>query len=345
METFDVVGALHVHTSLSDGSGSLRELAMAAAAAHIDFVLVADHNIMAPPDQYGWKEGVFLWRGFERSPVKGREHFLAAGTDEVPPAALTATEAIRWVHEHGGWSAVSHPEARPTFWGWRRDETLSSWPHWDASFECLEVYSYMHAWAADLKIRQLRKAVKARSQFVKNPSQALLKKWDELAAHRKVTGIGTLDNHARWLPLLGTIFPHKDILGALTTHLLLPSRFTGDDHADHALLSAVLLSGNAYIARDELAPAKGTRLFVEKGDRTYHMGDTVKLEDEMRVVFEVPDQADLRILSNGETAAAKTRERHIEFVPHDTGVVRAEAHIEGKTWILTNHIRLISPAQ
>lgn len=344
----EVSGAVHVHTDLSDGGASLADVAAAAAEAAVDFVLVADHDTMAPASEYGWRAGVFMWRGLEWSPLRGRQHFLAAGIPEAPPMGMSAPEALDWVHRNGGWCAPAHPASKAGLTGWKRDDTLAAWPFWEARFEALEVWSYLHAWAADVRPWRLFSAVRRRAEFILEPSPALLARWDRLAATRRITGIGALDNHARRFPLIGAVFPHEQVLGALTTHLLLPAGFSGAAEApacagaaagrDETLLNAALMAGAAFIARDELAAARGTRLWLRAGDDILGMGAAASQHADAVVVFEVPQPAALRILRDSCCVAASRRTARLEAHAGQPGAYRAEARLDGKLWILTNHI-------
>ncbi|RMD98649.1 MAG: hypothetical protein D6814_07100, partial [Calditrichaeota bacterium] len=44
------VGAIHIHSRHSDGSGTLRTIARAARANHLDFIWLSDHNTLALKD-------------------------------------------------------------------------------------------------------------------------------------------------------------------------------------------------------------------------------------------------------------------------------------------------------
>lgn len=340
-ELNELSGAVHIHTDYSDGGASLATVAAAAVDAGLDFVLLADHDTAGPPEKYGWKDGVFLWRGFERSPVRGREHFLAAGAKEIPPQNLPAQEAVAQVRRQGGWTAVAHPESCLGLSGWKRDPSLSAWPHWEVPVDGVEVWSYLHAWASNLKPWQILRSVRKRREYVLEPSRPLLEKWDRLNLDRKIVGIGSLDNHARWFPLLGIIFPHREIIGALTTHLLLPSALTGNDEGDEALLNAVMISGCSFMARDELAPSRNTRLCLKSPAGEYHPGSTLYPPVDGEITFGVPRKATLSILRNGTVIAHSDDSSSLKTSVSESGVYRAEARLNGKCWILTNHIRII----
>ncbi|MCP3101394.1 CehA/McbA family metallohydrolase [Myxococcus sp. K15C18031901] len=111
-----VRGAFHVHTTRSDGRGTPLEVARAAKAAGLDFVLLTDHNDFTPPAPT-WAEGVLLVPGVEMSTSAG--HLVAFGMERplqdvskwMPPG-----EAVRAVKAAGGMSVLAHPVQRHNPW-------------------------------------------------------------------------------------------------------------------------------------------------------------------------------------------------------------------------------------
>jgi predicted metal-dependent phosphoesterase TrpH len=49
----DLACVMHVHSTCSDGSGTVAEIAAAAAASGVDVVLLTDHDTLAARDQEG----------------------------------------------------------------------------------------------------------------------------------------------------------------------------------------------------------------------------------------------------------------------------------------------------
>ncbi|MCY1031552.1 CehA/McbA family metallohydrolase [Corallococcus sp. BB11-1] len=115
-------GAYHVHTTRSDGNGSPAKVAAAAKAAGLDFVVLTDHNDLAPPAAT-WMDGVLLIPGVELSTQSG--HLTAFGMQRPlrdvkpwgpPEQALAAVEAA------GGTAVLAHPVQKKNPW---RDEATA----------------------------------------------------------------------------------------------------------------------------------------------------------------------------------------------------------------------------
>ncbi len=70
MESYrELVGNLHVHSVYSDGSGTYREIAAAAAAAQLNFVIVTDHNVR-PSGLEGFHDQTLVLSGEELHNVR-----------------------------------------------------------------------------------------------------------------------------------------------------------------------------------------------------------------------------------------------------------------------------------
>ncbi len=78
-----VRGAIHVHTTVSDGAGTPDEVARAAARAGLDFVVLTDHGdgtrLPAPPR---YVDGVLVIDAVEISTTGG--HYIALGLGQAP---------------------------------------------------------------------------------------------------------------------------------------------------------------------------------------------------------------------------------------------------------------------
>jgi predicted metal-dependent phosphoesterase TrpH len=71
-------GALHIHTSYSDGTGSIAEIVAAAKKAGLSWIIITDHNNLdgLKNNQEGWHDDIAVIIGEEISPDKSN-HYLA----------------------------------------------------------------------------------------------------------------------------------------------------------------------------------------------------------------------------------------------------------------------------
>ena len=78
----DLTCVVHVHSTHSDGTGTVAEIAAAAVRNSVDVVLLTDHDTLAArrAGEEGWHGDVLVLVGEEVTP-KDRDHFLAFGLD------------------------------------------------------------------------------------------------------------------------------------------------------------------------------------------------------------------------------------------------------------------------
>ena len=88
-------GAYHIHTSRSDGTGSIDDIAAAAARAGLQFVILTDHgDATRVPDPPAYRHGVLT--------VQDRGNFV-----------------ITDIHRMGGVAIVAHPDSPRSELAWR----------------------------------------------------------------------------------------------------------------------------------------------------------------------------------------------------------------------------------
>ena len=86
----ELTGIIHCHSTYSDGTGTVPEIAAAARANDLDYLLLTDHDTLAAAQngEEGWHGSVLLLVGAEVSPYR-RNHYLAFGLSRAdrPPGA------------------------------------------------------------------------------------------------------------------------------------------------------------------------------------------------------------------------------------------------------------------
>src|SRR5436309_13384213 len=110
-DLIDLAGVVHVHSLYSDGTGTVPEIAAAAEANRLDFVLLTDHDSMEAKDrrEEGWHGSVLVLVGVEVSPYR-KNHYLAFGLDRpIDHRGLEPAEIVERVNEAGGFGFLSHP--------------------------------------------------------------------------------------------------------------------------------------------------------------------------------------------------------------------------------------------
>jgi hypothetical protein len=111
-------GAYHVHSTQSDGSGTPEAIAAAAAAAHLDFVILTDHgDATRPPAAPRIVDGVLLIDAVEISTDDG--HYVALDLPAAPYRLAGEGRAVAEdVRRLGGMGLIAHPDSARSSLAW-----------------------------------------------------------------------------------------------------------------------------------------------------------------------------------------------------------------------------------
>lgn len=362
-------GAIHVHSELSDGSGTVEEIAAAAAAAGLDFVVLTDHSPLGPRGRAedGWYGDVLVVAGEEISTVEG--HLLALGVPTHPfRFGHWARAALEDIRELGGFALVAHPHHPEETWtgGW-------------SGVTGMEAFNLAEAWALTgwgARVARLgEQLINPRYGFLRllagrGESLAL---WDrrtrlgraDLAGAarspargpagpipRPLVGVAAADAHGSllpgWLPALPR---YEDTFASLGTLVWLQEApAPGSPGAGDKLLAA-LQAGRAAAAVRALGEPEGFWFLARgPGGRILGPGEVGAWEEgpwtlEASLGTEGPRR--LVLLRDGE-AVARSDGRTLVHSPEEPGTYRLEAHrLEGGPesrwpvpWVASNPVYL-----
>jgi hypothetical protein len=344
----DLAGVVHVHSTYSDGTGTVSQIAAAARANRLDFLLLTDHDTLAARDQgeEGWHDGVLVLVGEEVSPRR-ENHYLAFGLEQpIDHAGLSPQQIVDRVNDAGGFGFLSHPFSRGSE-RFRRGGEGMPWRDFECTgFTGVELWSFVTDTAERVNsIPELLRFVAAPGRFIDHPPRRNLELWDALCARRRCVALGGVDAHQVGIRVRGRVplrlMAYKRSFRHLRTHLLADRPLAGDLDEDRETVFAALKAGRAYLARDSLAPARGFRFWAEASQaRVAEMGDEAPAA-EWVLRAEVPRRARLKLVRDGE-AIADTEGQALEHWTEAPGVYRVEAHLTAhgreRTWILSNPI-------
>jgi carbohydrate binding protein with CBM11 domain len=336
------VGVVHVHTTLSDGGGTPEDVARAARAAGLQFVVLTDHNTLDAKPFEGYRDGVLVIVGTEISTTAG--HLVGLGIpDPVYRFSGDAEDALDDVRTLGGSAYAAHPLSPRDDFRWTGWDLPGPWG--------MELVNGDSQWRAAGWGRLLRTAalypLNARYALLGSvtPPRETLARWDALMAQRHVTGIAGADAHNRVAlsKRFAPRFPSYESVFALArNHVLLDAPLTGEAAADTRAILEALRRGRAYVGLDALAPADGFAFEATDGSRRAAMGETVAPSPalRMRAGGRMPEGARVVILRDGKPLAEGVGAA--EAVADVAGVYRAEAYVSGwdVPWILSNPIEV-----
>jgi hypothetical protein len=307
-----VRGAIHVHTTRSDGTGSIEEVAAAVARAGLAFVVFTDHGDgTRSPDPPQYRSGVLCLDGVEVSTADG--HVLGLGLRQAPyPLAGEARDVVDDIHRLGGIAIAAHPGSPKPELQWR---------DWDAAIDGLEWLNTDSEWR-DERWSSLARAFggyllrgpQAVAMLLDRPD-AVLTRWDALITTRPVVSIAGADAHARLgMPWSNDPYDEGTLLEIPSyeaTFLVFSNRaaldhpLTGDARSDAASILKAIGSGHVYTTMDALAPGGGLLFTAESGRRIAQSGDTLHVEGAARIKVRAEAPAGVRVvlLRRGEVVA------------------------------------------
>jgi hypothetical protein len=333
----DLSCVVHVHSTHSDGTATVPEIAAAARAAGADAVLVTDHDAVA--DGEGWHDGVLVLVGVEVSPKRGG-HYLAFGLDRaLSHTGLDAVAVRRAVDRLGGFGFAAHAFAHgrlgPDGWPTLDDDGLAGVELWNVASDVVEGFR--------TPLDLVRFLSRPNRVLAAGPPPANLAAWDRLCATRRVAAIGGVDAHQLGLRIGRRVIspaPNRRWFEWVRTHLLLEAPPSGNLAGDRTLVHAALREGRAFIHRPPAGPATGARLWLERdGASEVAMGAEAPAgAGRLRALL--PRPADVRVLRDGAVLAERPAARELALDVEQPGAYRIEARIDGGLWLLSNPVYL-----
>ncbi len=346
---FEYIGAIHMHSVFSDGSGEVPQIAKFADEVGLDYIILTDHNTLRALDEgyENWYGNTLCLVGSEINDKENKNHYLAFGINKTYSTRTSAKEYVRKIKEDGGIGFLAHPHEKRQH---MKEHPPYPWIEWDTEdFNGIEIWNHMSEWMESLTEDNKYQAFLHPLRTITAPQKETLKLWDELNLKRKVVGIGGVDAHAHKYNLLGflevEIFPYKVLFKSIRTHILLKNELIRDNSEESIrntkkTIYNALADGKCFFANDYHADSKGFRFFAEADDKIYQMGDYINRTDKIKLRVLLPvKEAEIKLIRNGEEIA-DTVDTCADFIIERNGVYRVEVYIHKKAWIYSNHIRI-----
>jgi hypothetical protein len=353
--TWPVVrGAFHVHSVRSDGTGTLDEIAEAAADAGLQFVIVTDHgNATEPPEPPRYRSGVLTIDAVEISTDGG--HLVALGLPRAPyPLAGHPDDVLEDVHRLGAVGIAAHP-------GSPKDELR--WGDWGAAFDGIEWLNADSEWRDEMwgslgrvLLTYYFRPPETLVRLLDRPV-GVLTAWDTAVQHRRVAAIAGADAHAR-LGWRQTREPYEDRVllrapsyeasfRAFANHVILDGPLTGDGAVDAPRVLEAIREGRVFTSISGMAElsafeAKATsgRAIARVGEYLDPQGGPVAIDARVGA----PAGTTLVVLKDGEPVYDSAASAIRVDVGTQAGAYRIEARLPGPLatstvpWLLTNPI-------
>lgn len=348
-----VRGAFHIHSDRSDGSGSVDEIAAAAARAGLQFIILTDHGDgTRPPEAPSYRSGVLTIDAVELNTSGG--HFAVIGLPVTPyPFAGTPADVIEDVRRLGGFGIAAHPGS---------PRASLSWRDWEAAFDGLEWINADSEWRDEPRVPILRSVLtylirppESMARLLDRPAE-VLERWDTVGLRRRVTALAGSDAHAR-LGLRQGSDPDRSSIHVrvpgyeasfrtFSNHVVLDKPLAGDAAMDAARVTGAIRHGRVYTVIDGLATPGSLSFTASSGGQSAQMGDDIAVDGDvlLRASVSAPPGTTLVLLRNGQRVHEVTDSVLETNGGKEPAVYRVEAYTADGPggppvpWILSNPI-------
>ncbi len=348
MEKFhEAVGAIHLHSSYSDGTKTIPEIAGIAGQKCLDYLMFSDHNTLEPKTMglEGWYGNVLVLIGCELNDPEDRNHYLAFRIETLPEKGLPAHEYVKKVHRMGGFGMIAHPAEKRSF---SEAYPPYPWTAWEVEeFDGIEIWNQLSEWIEGITRRNLFWRIWHPLRSIRFPVWETLARWDQYNRKRRIVGVGGIDVHAYhyrlgFLPL--EIYPYKVQFRSIRTHLLLKKDLkSGDSKLDfresEALIFEALSQGRCFVSNHSIGDARGFVFRMERGDSCHPMGSRVPAGEGTFIAVS-PLPGEIVLLRDGHVIKSVTGKR-LEMKACGPGVYRIEVFRKRRGWVYSNPVVLI----
>ena len=348
-----VRGAFHVHSSRSDGSGSVEEIAAAAARAGLGFVILTDHGDgTRPPEAPTYREGVLSLDAVEISTTGG--HLVAVDLRQAPyPLGGKPGDVAEDVARLGGLGIVAHPESQKPEFRWR---------DWSIVFGGMEWLNADSQWRDDPLPRLVRalfqypfRSPETMASLLDRPVESLTR-WDALTPGRRIVALAGSDAHARLDPWSGD--DHGDRTGvfnfpsyeqsfrAFTIRVELDTPLAGRAARDAEALVRAIRAGRVYTVIDALAAPTAFEFGARSGNVIARMGEELTIGGpvELEARAAGPPGAQIVLIRDGKVVAVEDGPALRHTAAAESAVFRVEVRLPRAPgdppvpWIVSNPI-------
>ena len=352
-----VRGAIHIHTRRSDGTGTVDEVAAAAAAAGLTFIILTDHGDgtrEVDPPQY--RRGVLAIDAVEISTDGG--HVVALGLSRSPyPLTGEPRDVLDDIERLGGFTLAAHPgSVKPEL----------RWTDWDAPIAGLEWLNTDSEWRDESKWLLLRilftypvRRVESLATLLDRPDE-VLRRWDTLNLDRKLVAVAAADAHARvGLRTVGEPYDsgasihiptYEDSFRAFS--IALPDVvLAGAAAVDAMAVIAAIRAGHVYSTIDAVGGPAAMSFTATSGQGKAAGGDDLPAASPITLLAQVqaPADAEIVLLKNGAPAATARGASLEHMAGPERAVYRVEVQLPGSPgqppipWIVSNPIYVGRP--
>ena len=293
---YDYSGVSNVHTNLSSGVGSFKDVIQKAQESGLDFIFLTDlnaSNTMGEIEEYYDKLLVFIdgeYSYLDASlltyDAKWPQRLMSLGRTQ---ALFTDYLSRKFRDESLGIFVLAHPFKGGNQWTGEYPEGLDGieiinltalWKHiWQKRRGSFLKAFFLYPFNFKLALIHLLKL-----------PQKELNLWDQLNQKQKIIGFSGADAKGRTKLFYFTInIPsYEKVFKMVRNHVLIETELTGEAKKDRKKISNSIRKGQFFISFDFLENAKGFMTYLKKKEKIYPMGSELVYEDGFYILAELP---------------------------------------------------------
>lgn len=334
-------GAIHIHSTFSDGTGDIPFIIKEAKKAGLKWIVITDHNTLAGKNYEGYHDGVAVIVGDEISPDKGN-HFLALDIKEEITQNQPPQDYVNAVKAQGGFGFIAHPD--------EQTNRKNPWPalRWDdwtiKDFGGIEIWNYMSDWVDNMNIKTIALSILFKNRNIKGPTKDVLSWWDKLNQESEdiIPAVGGSDVHAfcAKAPIINMlkVFSYYSMFKSVVNLLLIDKPLSDNyEEAKIQILSALKNGGNIILNRT--LTKQNPEFFITNGETQAHAGEKIELKNNLELLIKLPKKANLRVICNGEVIKEE-KKKELKMQIAEKGSYRIEAYDGQKPLLFSNHIKV-----
>ncbi|MBE7705518.1 MAG: hypothetical protein E7Z90_06915 [Cyanobacteria bacterium SIG29] len=335
------LGAIHIHSDFSDGSGDIQVISKAAKKAGLDFVIVTDHNNF--DIQEGLINGVYVIKGLEISPDKSN-HYLALGINELVSEKQSPKQFVEEVRNQGGFGFSAHPD--------ESDKRKNIYPpiKWlDKSVipDGVEIWNWFSNWGdnfVDKNIFTQAYAFLFRNKLITKPKNVTLQWWDSLNEmfEKVVPAIGGIDAHALKINkfcFTFSIFPYESMFKTINNLVFLKGELSDDFYIAKEQILNALKNGNNIILNRTLSKLLPD-INVSNLNKIVTFGEEITFDENVFVNIKLGKKFEIRVLCDGKVVwQNKVKEAKIPL--SQKGKYRVEVILNNVGYLYSNPVVVV----
>lgn len=301
LNKYNSIGAIHIHSVYSDGTGNIDSISKAAKKAGLDWIIVTDHNSFEI--QEGIYNGIYVIKGEEISP-KNENHYLALGINKYIQPNANAKHNIEAVKLNGGFGFAAHPEESDCR---RNSHQPIKWTNKNIIPDGVEIWNWFSEWADNLddgNIFSLIYSYLFKNKLVKSANSNVLFWWDSLnnASEKIVPAIGGIDAHALKIKdyiIPVTIFPYESMFKTIVNVVTSDEEFKTDFFARKEQILEALKSGRNLIINRAVSKEIPV-IKISNQKQAVTSGESINLDNETLLNVQTKKKSSIKIFHNGK---------------------------------------------